>query len=162
VIERYGVLAGRIRQELGDIERVVKRAERAAAAADEDSPYPDLLLDSAALSLHDAYSGIERLLEQIASTVDRGVPSTHDWHRELLRQMTIEITGLRPPVLSQGVAAALDQYRRFRHVVRNVYAFDLEPEPVQRLTTSLRGIFVQVCAELLAFADFLDTVARDE
>jgi hypothetical protein len=33
VIERYGVAAGRIRQELADLERIVERAERAVAAA---------------------------------------------------------------------------------------------------------------------------------
>jgi hypothetical protein len=161
VIERYAVLASRIRQDLAEIERVVDRAEQALAAAGEGGPHQGLFLDSAALSLHGCYSGVERLLEQIASTVDRSVPSTHDWHRELLRQMTVAVPGLRPHVLSQGTVTALDRYRRFRHVVRNVYGFDLDPEPVQQLATNLRAVFDQVSAELQAFADYLDTVATD-
>jgi hypothetical protein len=162
VIERYAVLAGRIRQELGEIEHVVERAERAVEAAGEGGALHDLFLDSAALSLHDFYSGVERLLEQIASNVDRSVPSTHDWHRELLRQMTIDVSGLRRHVLSQSAAVALDRYRRFRHVVRNVYAFELDPESVQQLTANLRAVFVLASAELRAFADFLDAVAADD
>ena len=48
----------------------------------------------------------------------------------------------------RAAAAALDRYRRFRHVVRNVYAFDLDPEPVQQLTANLRAVFNQVSAAL--------------
>ena len=127
MIGRFAILAGRIRQDLTEIERIVARAERAVLAARQHDVNQDLFVDSAALNLHDAYSSIERLLEQIASSVDQSVPSTHDWHRELLKQMTVEVPGLRPQVLSGTTTTALDEYRRFRHVVRNLYAFALDP-----------------------------------
>lgn len=159
MIGRYAILASRIRQEMTEIERVVEHTERALTAAGQGDENHDLFLNSAALSLHGFYSGIERLLELIASTVDRSVPSTHDWHRELLRQMTLDVTGVRPRVLSEGAAGALDRYRRFRRVVRNVYAFELDQEPVRQLAAQLRPAFLQTRSELEAFADVLQALS---
>ncbi len=122
---RYLVVAGRIRQELGATEQVIDRVERAMAAAAQEGPDKDLLLDSVALNLHDFYTGLERVFEQVAVAVDRSAPSSSEWHRELLRQMAVDVPGLRPAVLSPGTLRALDEYLRFRHVVRNVYAFEL-------------------------------------
>lgn len=100
MIERYAVLAVRIRQELVDVERIVDRAERAIAAARRRPEDQDLYLDSAALNLHDLYAGLERVFRQIAATVDGSVPSGKEWHRELLRQMTLTLADIRPQVLS--------------------------------------------------------------
>jgi hypothetical protein len=155
MIGRYAVLAGRIRQDLTEVERIVQRVERAMRARQSHAADRDLFLDSAALNTHDCYSSLERLFEQIATVVDQSLPGSHDWHRELIRQMTVDVPGVRPPVLSQGTAAALDEYRRFRHVVRNVYAFELDPTRIEALTTSLRQVFTQASMELQAFADIL-------
>lgn len=100
-------------------------------ASRQPSKEQDLFLDSAALNLHDFYAGLERIFEQIASSVDRSVPSEHDRHRALLRQMTIEVQELRPQILLAESAAALDEFLGFRHVVRNVYAFEFDPIRVE-------------------------------
>jgi len=161
VIGRYAVVASRIRQDLVEIERVVRRVERAILAARHHTAEQDLFLDSAALNLHDFYSGLERIFEHIASGVDRSIPSEHDWHRELLRQMAAEIPGLRPQVISRETADAVDEYLRFRHVVRNVYAFELHPERIERLASDLGPAFDQARSELLAFAAFLEGLAQE-
>jgi hypothetical protein len=161
VIGRYAVLAGRIKQDLVEIEKVVHRIERAILAARQDDANRDLFADSAALNLHDCYSGLERLCEQIASTVDQSVPSSRDWHRDLLRQMTVELPGVRPPVLSVESVTALDEYRRFRHVVRNVYAFELDLERIEQLATAWRPAFMRASGELQAFATLLARLAHE-
>jgi ribonuclease HepT-like protein len=161
VIGRYAVLAGRIRQDLAEIERTVQRAERAIGATHHGGSDRDLFVDSAALSLHDCYSGIERMCESIASTVDQSVPAAHDRHRELLHQMTVEVPGLRPGVMSRETIAALDEYRRFRHVVRNVYAFEFDPMRIEQLVVKLRPAFLRARAELEAFAVFLEGLAEE-
>lgn len=161
MIERYGVVAGRIRQELAGLERVVDRAERAMAAARQPSEEQDLYLDAAALNLHDFYAGLERIFYHIASMVDRTVPTGHDWHRELLRQMGIALA-IRPHILSVATMKAVDEYLRFRHVVRNIYTFELEANQLERLVQNLSPTFKQVQAELLAFATFLEKLAQDE
>jgi len=44
----------------------------------------------------------------------------------------------------------------FRHVVRNVYAFNFDPGKIAKLVVDIQPVFSQVRAELLAFADFLE------
>ncbi len=162
MIERYAVAAGRIRQELADIERVVSRAERAIAAAKQRPEDQDLYLDSAALNLHDFYAGLERIFHHIAATVDRSVPSGHEWHRELLRQMSVDLAPIRPQVLSAETIKTVDEYLRFRHIVRNIYTFEFDPERIEHLTQHLRPSFERVQVELLAFADFLAKMVQKE
>lgn len=160
MIERYVVVAGRIRQEFKDLARVVDRVERALTIIQQHTDEQDFYLDSIALNLHDFYAGLERLFEQIATKIDGSLPSGGDWHRELLRQMGTPLAQLRPRVHSSETLKLLDEYLRFRHVVRNIYAFEFDAERLERLGQHLRPAFVQVRQELLMFADFLEELAR--
>lgn len=159
MIGRYAVLAGRIRQDVDHIERVVERVERSVQARRQHPAEQDLLLDSAALNLHDFYSGLERIFTHIATNVDQSVPTGSDWHRELPRQMTVEIPGLRPPVLDTRAAGNVEEFLRFRHVVRHIYAFELDPERIERLAGRLRPTFHDVRTALLAHATYLEGLA---
>lgn len=160
--ERLRVAAGRIRQALADAETAVLRVERAMAAVSRNTVDKDLFLDSVALGLHDYYAGLERLFEHLASSIDKSLPSGPDWHRELLRQMALDVPGLRPPVLASPTLHAVDEYLRFRHVVRNVYAFTLDPDRLADLVRRLRPAFEQTKADLLAFAQFLEQMASED
>jgi hypothetical protein len=161
MIEGYLVLAGRIRKELEDMKRVVARSQRAMDTARHNPQDADLYLDSAALNLHDAYSGFERLFKQIAATVDGNVSSSPEWHRELLEQMGLDLPQVRPPVLTADSIRILDEYLRFRHVVRNVYTFSFDAERVGRLVKELNTAFDQIEKELLVFTDFLEKVGGE-
>lgn len=161
MIGRYAVLASRIRQDVAALERVVERVERAVQARHQPAAERDLLLDSAALNLHDFYTGLERIFTHIATSVDQSVPTSPDWQRELLRQMTAEIPGLRPQIIPNTLAVNIDEYLRFRHVVRHIYAFELEPARVESLTSRLRSAFDEASAALIAFAMFLERLARE-
>jgi len=158
VIEAYLILANRIRGEMDDLENLIERARRAMDASGKKPQDKDFFIDSAALNLHDFYVGIERLFRLIASTVDGDVPAGDEWHRDLLRQMNIDLPELRPQVISKETMIALDEYLRFRHVVRNVYTFTLKLEPIKRLVNQSQTVFIQVRDELLIFADFLEQV----
>jgi hypothetical protein len=159
VSEQYRVLAGRIHRELEELGRVVTRAERALEAARQRPEDQDLYLDSAALNLHDFYSGLERVFSLIASSVDESVPRGHEWHRELLRQMGTDIPQVRPAVLSAQTVQDLEEYLGFRHVVRHIYAFEFDFERVERLVRHLRPLFERVSTELKAFANLLERLS---
>lgn len=161
MIERYLVVAGRIRQELTDLERVVTRAERAVSAAQQRLEDQDLYLDAAALNMHDFYAGLERVFHHIAATIDKSVPDGPEWHRDLLRQMRMSLLQIRPPVLSVETTTTLDEFLRFRHVVRNLYAFAFDQERLERLAQHLRPCFEHTQRELLEFAEFLDQLAEE-
>jgi hypothetical protein len=160
MIPGYQVLAARIRDELEDLERSVRRAERAWQAAARAGADQDMFIDSAALNLHGFYAGVERLFEAAALQLDGSLPKGEAWHRDLLDQMTLDLPGLRPPVISQAVMQLLEEYRRFRHVVRNVYAESLDPLRVGELVERLAPLWMQLRKELSVFADFLEGVSR--
>lgn len=162
MIKRYAIVAARIRQELTSLERVVNRAERAIAAARQRPEEQDLYLDSAALNLHDFYAGLERIFRHVAAMVDQSVPSGPEWHRELLRQMNVDLSQIRPQVISAETVKTVDEYLRFRHVVQNIYTFEFDPERIEHLVQHLRPSFEQAKVELLAFTDFLDKLVQGE
>lgn len=162
MISAYLNLVTRIHQELSELSRVVARAERAIQAARKRPEDQDLYIDSAALNLHDFYAGLERIFQQIGATVDGDMPAGYNWHRELLQQMQSDLPDLRPPVLSLEVANQLDEFLRFRHVLRNVYAFQFDPERIARLVNQLRPTWIQLQTELTTFAAFLEQVGNDE
>jgi hypothetical protein len=132
------------------VERVQEGWRRAQTTAD------DLYLDSVALNLHGFYAGLERLFERIAATIDGSVPRGESWHQMLLEQVATEVPGVRPAVISYDTRRALDEYRAFRHVVRNVYTFRFDPAKVGGLVQATPQVFSQVRAELLAFSDFIE------
>jgi hypothetical protein len=159
-VSSYARLAKRIQTELTDLERVQLRAldswEHAKRAAAEQ----DVYLESVALNLHGLYSGLEKLFEHIARYVDHFVPTGDMWHRDVLQQMTEVREKVRPAVISQESWQFLDELRRFRHVVRNVYTFNLVPEKMQPLLAGLQDQWPQTRAELLAFADYVTALAK--
>lgn len=80
--------------------------------------------------------------------------------RELLRQMSAEAPEIRPAVLSPETGRAVDEYLRFRHSVRNVYAFEFDPDRVWRLVKRVGDCHARARADLLAFSDYLENLAR--
>jgi hypothetical protein len=147
-------VANRIRSELGELEEVVRRVEEGWKRAERSGD--DYYLDGVALNLHGLYSGLERIFEVIALNVDGRKPEGENWHQELLRQMSTEILEMRPAVISESSDGALNEYRGFRHVVRNIYTYTFNRVKMRKLVEEAPGLFNQVRAELLAFADFLE------
>lgn len=121
----------------------------------------DYYLDAVALNLHGFYSGVERLFELTARHIDRAVPNGESWHQNLVSQMAQEMSDVRPAMISADVAASLDEYRRFRHLVRNVYATNLVPSKMQGLLERLPPLWNRLRAELVAFAVFLEQIAPE-
>jgi hypothetical protein len=147
-------VANRIRLELAELEEVVRRVEEGWKRAEGSGD--DYYLDGVALNLHGLYSGLERIFEVIALNVDGRKPEGENWHQELLRQMSTEILEMRPAVISESCYEALNEYRGFRHVVRNIYTYIFDRVKMRKLVEKTPGLFSQVRAELLAFADFLE------
>ncbi|MCS3671993.1 hypothetical protein GGQ21_002663 [Salinibacter ruber] len=156
--ESYLAVAGRIRREVEQIEDVVDRAQAIWADVDLNRP-ADHRIDAVALNLHGFYAGLERVFKIVAERIDQTVPEGGSWHQELLEQMNTELNGVRPSVLSDDARKKLDRYRGFRHVVRNVYAFEFDPEQLDLLMRKLPETAERVFADLQAFADTLDRLA---
>lgn len=112
--------------------------------------------ESLALKFHNFYTGCERIFQKIADDVNGGVPSSIDWHKRLLKSMSIEIEKIRPPVISKKTAMALAEYLGFRHVVRNIYGFEIDSGRLQRLIEKLPVVYKNFKREVDIFIEFLE------
>ncbi len=95
----------------------------------------------------------------VAERIDGSLPGGPNRHQNLLRQMTAEMPGVRAAVLSPDLFPALDRHRGFRPVVRNVYAYVLDPRLVAVLVDDLPQASERLRAQLAAFADALEAIA---
>ena len=69
--------------------------------------------------------------------------------------MSAEIAGTRPPVISRETRLILDEFRGFRHVVRNIYAFNLNADRVLELSRKADACLSSVQNDLHIFIDFI-------
>lgn len=155
-MSRYAVLIGQIERELGSLQQLVSQTEglmqKVKATGDTD------YLGTIALNLHGFYSGAERIFRDIATDLDGSLPSSSDWHRRLLRQMAANVLDIRPAVLNGPTLKALNELCAFRHVVRNIYSFDLVPEKVETLAANLPEVYALLSTDLDEFTQFLVTI----
>ena len=160
MIEAYRRLAKRIRDESSSLEQALSRAEHAWRRAQHETDDQYAYIDSVALNLASFYTGVETLFELIARHVDGETPSGPDWHSDLLRRMTLDLEGIRIPVISAETAGLLDELRRFRHIVRHIYADHLVPENMRPLVGSASMLWARLSGELERMARFLDDVSE--
>ena len=160
MILRYAVLASRVEAELADVHRAADKAVAAYEHAVQDEIDSTFYLDSIAMNLHAVYGGIERIFEGIARELDGGLPAGPNWHRVLLSQMAIDVAGVRPVVIRQSTAQALDEYLRFRHLVRNLYTWSLDAAKLAELIAGLTPMLNNLDHDLAAFGRFLDAASH--
>lgn len=98
------------------------------------------LLRAGGSILHDFYTGIEKIFENVAKEIDQRVPMGEEWHSELLHQMTLDIPGLRPPVITAHTEKKLREYLGFRHLFRKRYGFELDWEKMKRLLSKMPDV----------------------
>ncbi|MBI3950814.1 MAG: nucleotidyltransferase domain-containing protein [Acidobacteria bacterium] len=109
----------------------------------------------AALQLHYWYTACERIFEHIATAFDTPVERSDRYHTDLLRQMSLDIPDVRPPILQPATVQALDEYRAFRHLVRDLYAGTFDPERVRVVVEKLPQVSEMVSQDWQAFEQVL-------
>lgn len=134
-----------------------KGAAMAELADDQPDPYKKRILveSGVAKALHDAYSGYEKIFEEIADEVDGGKPGGDAWHRKLLSQMR-QPTSVRPAVLPPDLFDEIDDLRGFRHVFRASYGGDLRTDEIMRKFSRLAEVHQKLLRSLQELADHLD------
>jgi hypothetical protein len=160
VIAKYHVLRERIAHEFEDIRRAADKAQHAFHLAGRGGADESVYLDSAALNLHGFYIGIERMFESLAKEIDDVVPSSGAWHHELLSQMELEIPKVRPAVIRSSTRAALEDYLKFRHLVRNVYTWEFSGGRIKDLIDRLPQTLRDLESDLEGFRGFLDAAGH--
>jgi len=101
--------------------------------------------------LHDFYNGVERIFELITENINGKTTLNGQWHKRLLYQMTAEIKDIRPIVISNNLAAELDEYLSFRHLFRNIYGFELDSNRLDVLIEKFPSVISKFENEMKEF-----------
>jgi hypothetical protein len=105
--------------------------------------------------LHDFYSCCERIFKKIAVELNSGYEESEKWHKGLLYRMTIPVEGIRPRVISDGLAADLDEFLAFRHLFRNIYGYELKGGRIDFLAGRLEEVAGRFREEVREFVAVL-------
>ena len=112
--------------------------------------------------LHDFYTGIEKIFESIAKEVDNRLPMGEEWHSELLHQMTLDIPGLRPQVITAKTEKKLREYLGFRHLFLKRYGFELDWQKLKKLLLGMSQIRPNLENEIGKFFEALNSLFQRE
>jgi len=154
--EEIPVLVAEIKDELSNLEILAQKLSSQVNRTNEEE-----IAESAALRLHNFYTGCERIFKLIASEVNGAVPHELDWHKRLLAQAAIEIDGIRPLVISTKTRKKLEELLRFRHIVRNIYGFELESERIEALIALTIRLYPRLTKEINNFMAFLMGIYKE-
>lgn len=149
------VFCVRIRQEIASVRDILTRIINAWKQFKKTSD--TCYLDSVALNLQNFYTAIEKIFTVIGKNIDKTIPEGSNWHSELLDQMTLEIKGVRPALVSRDTKSKLEDYLGFRHVVRNVYSSYLNPKKIEPLVKDLQSLNKILKSEIEEFLQLIET-----
>ncbi len=149
-----------IQSELSELAKVKAVLDEADAQCAERTP--DFLeLSGIALNLHAFYNGAENLFRRVALELGEGLPTGGGWHSQLLRNMALEIPQLRPRVITQETRSKLDEYLRFRHLVRHAYGHELDWGRIRGLLDNLGAAYADFVEDVGEFLHFLEAMAEE-
>jgi hypothetical protein len=147
----------RISQELNKISKAIGQLEIFMGQLNHipEKIYQEALVNSIALNLQGIYTGFERIFEVIATEVDLRLPTGDKWHRDLLDQMAVDIPNVRKTVIIEETRLILDELRRFCHVVRSAYSFQLDKQKVLGVATQFYSCYQNIIKEIQLFCYYL-------
>ena len=162
--KEFSLIQARVREEISNIDSLMAELEkRGLIKANRDSGKAPFTEDSFFIRaigsvLHDFYVMVENVLEIIGREIDESLPQGQDWHIKLLKQMALDVPGVRVAVLSKSTMQALDKYRAFRHVFRNVYGYNLESNRILELVQQLPETVANLKKDLQNFLKDMGTI----
>lgn len=144
------VIVAEIKDELLKLKKLVQKLSKVKELEKNEER-----LESAALRIHNFYTGCERIFKLIAMDVNDYIPDSWDWHKRLLTQMSLEVEDIRPAVISEKVKNELEALLAFRHLVRNIYGYELEPKRVENLVSLTKLVYPNFVKDINKFTEYL-------
>ena len=105
--------------------------------------------------LHNFYSGTEDLFKEVARIFENYVENVQKFHMELLKRMKLSIEGVRPNLISETSFKFLNELRKFRHIFRHAYDYELDAKRVKELSQLLLDNFPLIKGDLSKFEAFI-------
>ena len=153
--DQHQILKSDIQAEMAAIERLF------AALPAEDADLTDV--KEAIVTgyyLHNLYNAFEAIFQLVAAAFENDIPDASQWHTLLLNRMGRNIEGIRPALLGETALECLDELRRFRHLFRHLYRYNLNPEGLGQALKQAHRLQAVYLADLEGFIAFLDGLNR--
>ena len=147
--------------QLGLDELAVIRGMMSPLIARTSEPELPVIETAAACTmLHSFYTETEKILKLVALDVDKKLPSSESWHRDLLSQMTAA-TKMRPAVITPDLVTRLAELLAFRHLFRGASIALMRWDKLSPLVAKVDGLHKEIVQELNQFQRFLRTGLAD-
>lgn len=104
-----------------------------------------------AYTITNLYNIMENYFLRIAKHFENNI-NQYDWHKDLVKRMTLEIDKIRPALLNSSDLPLIDELRAFRHVFRHIYQRELDIEKLKMVdskTTLAVKIFKDAHAKFM-------------
>jgi len=138
--EKVALLKAEIRSQIGIIDEIYKEIEKRASGIEMSQERTESL----SYHLHNLYCAFEDMFLMIADFFENEIAEKAGYHKYLLLRMSVEIEGVRPPVISKETMRLLDNLRAFRHLFRHAYGYRLENSKVKmvlEVALKLKGVW---------------------
>lgn len=153
-------VAADLSTEVVNLDRLASDISAVRTEIERDPDHATLFYENLGLKLHNFYTGCERIFQTIVSELNGAPPAGFDWHRRLLERMGAEWQG-RPALLSTASVEALREFLAFRHILRNIYGYELDQARIAQLVDRYPDVWHQVRAEIHRFIDWLESLANE-
>ena len=117
-------------------------------------------VDSIGYWLHNLFCAYEDLFKIVAAFWENNIGTNGAYHRNLIRQMMLDIKGIRPALLSETSFLHLDELRSFRHVFRHAYNYELDDERVIYLLKKVLHEKEGIMSDLNVFKEKIVTIIK--
>ena len=150
------ILKAEVQAELKEIEQskklITKNLDLLDSELGSNSEYfHQVLCRDIGFIIHSIYTGYERILKRIIKQIDGYLPEGGSWHRELLNRSTLEIPGIRPPIINKELSENLEELLGFRHALRNLYIHQLKEKRIRELARLTIETFPLFQSQIEAF-----------
>ena len=114
---------------------------------------PDFIeLSAAAMVLHSFYNGVENIILMIFKNFEEKLPSGNNWHIELLEKATTQ-NGNRKIIFNSELKNQLEEYRKFRHIVRHTYNYKLNWTIMEGIMNNVNNVWNKIKESLIKFME---------
>ena len=110
--------------------------------------------------LVDYYTCLETLFLRVSQFFENNLRK-EKWHADLLERMTLQVEGVREPVISDHTQAILSELMKFRHFRRYYFELNYDWDKLGYLQKKFGEVRDLIPAELTTFKTFVGRLQED-